>query len=176
MSTKPLSTPDAALTIGANVYWTIPASKFGTDALTLYPKHINGDVMRLSQELAIARCKLLHHTPTITRRDVEKAICQVHQIPLAELIIVQLIHTIPVLSRKMGPDWSTKDFDAFQFHAALEGWSAGERLAGLFVLNVWNPGLAKSEGWHFNVFDAVGTLGSENILPIALWMANPQWP
>jgi hypothetical protein len=158
--------------------WEIPAGKGANDALVRYTKYVNEDVLCVVEQLAAHRCQQRdwRKHATVTRRDVEKAICDIYEFPMAEFIICTLAQTIPVLCHKLGPDWFTKDFDQDHFHESMGGWSTGEQLAGLFLLNVWNHGYAKRKGWHFNLFDAVGTLSNDNLLPMAEWMLAPQWP
>lgn len=67
-------------------------------------------------------------------------------------------------------------FDPDTFARPLDVKSSGERHAMLFLLNVWNPGYAKSKGWDFRLFDAVGTLDSDNLEGICEWMQRPIWP
>lgn len=156
--------------------WEIAASMGAATALREHAKHINEAVIRVSEQYATKRCRDRGREPTVERCDVIKAICTVHDLPMAEFLICNLIHTIPVLSRKLGPNWFTKDFDSDNFYAMIGVWSSGEKLAAMFILNVWNPGYAKGKGWHFNLFDAVGTLDHSNIKPMIDWMLNPIWP
>lgn len=67
-------------------------------------------------------------------------------------------------------------FNPDNFAARLGVFSAGERHAALWLLNVWNPTYAKSKGWHFDLFAALSSLDSENSFGIAEWVANPRWP
>lgn len=67
-------------------------------------------------------------------------------------------------------------FDPDKFAKRLGVVSSGERHAMLWLLNVWNPTYAKSKGWNFDLFSAFSSLDGENIVGIAEWIINPQWP
>ena len=113
--------------------------------------------------------------------------------------LLRLAASVPVLSKKMRVEVSDDDkslryfgqppwlqphplrqeewsFDSAKFAYEITGWSDGEQHAALWLLNVWNPGWAKSEGHRFDLFAAVGTLDSSNLNAIAEWMVNPVWP
>ena len=113
--------------------------------------------------------------------------------------LLRLAAAVPVLSHKMRvevsddgkslryfgkPPWlqahplrqEELTFDAPKFACEIDSWSAGEQHAALWLLNVWNPGWAKTEGHRFDLFAAVGTLDSSNLNAIAGWMVNPVWP
>lgn len=85
-----------------------------------------------------------------------------------------LIETVPCLQGKLEsiPD----PFDGEVFERRSRPWSHGERLAALFVLNVWNPGVARSLKWRFDLFEAVGVLSRENLEPMLAWVRKPRWP
>lgn len=151
----------------------IPATQGAANAIRQHAKYITEPVLACAERLAIDRSLIM---PVVQRRDVEKAICKVHQIPGAEFTLCTLAQSIPVLAHKLGPDWMDKDFDPDRFYRGMDCWSTGERLAGLFLINVWNSGYAKSKGYTFNLFDAVGTLDTANLRPIAEWMLAPVWP
>ena len=67
-------------------------------------------------------------------------------------------------------------FDADRFHRSMAGWSSGERLCGLFILNVWNPGYARNCGWTFDVIEFMSVASQSNLEPVINWMLNPYWP
>ena len=113
--------------------------------------------------------------------------------------LLRLAAAVPVLSRKMRvevsddgkslsgfgkPPWlqphplrqEELTFDAPKFTYEIGVWSDGEHHAAIWLLNVWNPGWAKTEGHRFDLFAAVGTLDSHNLNAIAEWMVNPVWP
>jgi hypothetical protein len=75
-----------------------------------------------------------------------------------------------------GTQFEELAFEPDIFAKRLRTASSGERHAILFLLNVWNPGYAKSKRWNFNLFDAMGTLDTANIEPITEWMLRPVWP
>jgi hypothetical protein len=91
-------------------------------------------------------------------------------------IIWDLILSFPCLKPKFctGP-WKG-GFDPDKLFSAADYWSSGERLCVLFILNVWNPGDAKSKGWDFNLFDFVGTADGGNKRALLNWVLNPVWP
>ncbi len=89
--------------------------------------------------------------------------------------ILALIHSIPCLHEKLH-DYYPDRFDADAFHRLTGPWSSGEKLCAIFVLNVWNPNGANSKGWHFNLFDFIGTADWDNKQAIIEWMLNPIWP
>ncbi len=67
-------------------------------------------------------------------------------------------------------------FDPDAFFKLTRSCSEGERHMVLWLLNVWNPSYAKNKKWHFDLFDALGGLDSENRSAIVVWLNNPQWP
>jgi hypothetical protein len=89
--------------------------------------------------------------------------------------IMQLIYEFPCLVKKVQP-WIPMEFDPDKFHSMLTGSSHGERLCGLFVLNVWNPGYATSKEWHFDLIEFAGTADYENRAVVMKWLAAPVWP
>lgn len=89
--------------------------------------------------------------------------------------IFALINEFPCLVSKMR-GWRDAEFDPDKFYAFTRGWSHGEKLCALFVLNVWNPGYAKQKKWKFDLFDFIGTVDAGNVAPVLEWMQNPYWP
>ena len=89
--------------------------------------------------------------------------------------ILELARTFPCLDIKLRR-WNPREFDSDNFAAMMSGWSHGEKLCGLFVLNVWDPERAKTMGWNFNVFDFVGTSDSESRTALIHWVCHPVWP
>jgi len=89
--------------------------------------------------------------------------------------ILALIESFPCLKKKLA-GWSPKEFDADVFYKMMDGWSHGEFLCGVFILNVWNPGHARANQWNFDAIEFAGTCDSENRRAFIQWMANPIWP
>ena len=89
--------------------------------------------------------------------------------------ILALARTFPCLEVKLR-HYNPEQFDADEFHAMIGPWSSGERLCALFILNVWNPGYAKSQRWTFNLFDFVGTADPDNRQALLDWIQTPIWP
>jgi hypothetical protein len=89
--------------------------------------------------------------------------------------ILALIRTFPCLEKKLR-DWKPTDFDPDKLWPMMDGWSHGEILCGIFILNVWNPGYAKQKGWEFDVFDFTGVADDENRQAFTRWVHNPVWP
>jgi hypothetical protein len=71
------------------------------------------------------------------------------------------------------PEWT---FDADRFAKKLGVCSTGEEQMVRWILNVWNPGYAKSKGWHFDLFKALDSLDQNNREAICWWLQNPIWP
>lgn len=67
-------------------------------------------------------------------------------------------------------------FSADKFAERLDACSKGERHMKLFILNVWNPTLASSRGWTFDMFKAMNVLDANNRAAIAWWLAHPIYP
>jgi len=67
-------------------------------------------------------------------------------------------------------------FDPEKFAERLRGCSSGQRYMILWILNVWNPGLAASKGWHFDLFKCLDSLDADNREAIMWWFKNPIWP
>jgi hypothetical protein len=78
--------------------------------------------------------------------------------------------------RKSGDGRVQLTFDPDRFAGQLGVCSSGTRHMILFILNVWNPGYAKSKGWDFNLFDALNSLDEGNRQAIAWWLHRPLWP
>jgi hypothetical protein len=77
------------------------------------------------------------------------------------------------------PHWKGSDelqFDPDEYAKELDCCSTYTRHMRLFILNVWNPGYAKSMGWHFNLFDAIGGLDGDNLAALAKFIRHPIWP
>jgi hypothetical protein len=89
--------------------------------------------------------------------------------------ILRLARSFPCLRSKI-MDYRPAKFDPDAFHALMDAWSHGERLCGLFVLNVWNPVAAKSKGWQFDLMDFVGIVDAGNSLALEAWIRNPIFP
>ena len=73
-------------------------------------------------------------------------------------------------------DSLTLTFNADKFASRLDACSDGQRHMILWILNVWNPGYARSQGWDFDFFKALGTLDQDNREAIRWWMQIPVWP
>ena len=86
----------------------------------------------------------------------------------------KLQHFDPTEPHPLRPDERT--FDADRFYAAMAGWSRGEELCGLFVLNVWNPSYARDNGWSFDMFRFVNTADESNLDAFQTWIACPHFP
>ncbi|MGC3958137.1 MAG: hypothetical protein QM813_09425 [Verrucomicrobiota bacterium] len=126
-------------------------------------------------------------TPATQKRKLTRATAQLYwvavRIPvIAHKMGLNLNQTGDALSYDRNAPWLVKygsdelSFDSNKFADNLGVWSSGERYAALFLLNVWNPGYAKSQGWDFNLFDCVGTLDTANLRGIVAWMERPVWP
>lgn len=89
--------------------------------------------------------------------------------------ILALARSFPCLRHKL-VGWKPEKFDADVLYKCSGPWSSGEKLCVLFVLNVWNPGYAKSQGWTFNLFDFVGTADIGNRAALQAWIDRPHWP
>lgn len=61
-------------------------------------------------------------------------------------------------------------FDAEVFHRRRAVCSTGEAHMILWILNVWNPALARSHDWTFDLFRAVQTLDERNRTAIVNWL------
>lgn len=67
-------------------------------------------------------------------------------------------------------------FDPDKFAEKLGKCSSGEHHCILFILNVWNPGYAKHQGWQFDLFKAFDSLDYENLEGMAQFLKRPIWP
>jgi hypothetical protein len=102
--------------------------------------------------------------------------CVVLQKPInSTALILRVARSFPCLDGILG-DWNPQQFDADVFASMMGRWSSVERMAGLFVLCVWNPGYAEDQGWKFDLFDFVGAADSSNKAALQAWMDNPIWP
>ncbi len=89
--------------------------------------------------------------------------------------IIALICSFPCLERKL-QGWRPQVFDPDKFYAMTAGWSHGEQLCALFVLNVWNPGEAREKGWTFDLMEFAGTADVASKEARMFWLASPTWP
>jgi hypothetical protein len=89
--------------------------------------------------------------------------------------ILEIARSFPCLRLKL-EDWHPIQFDPDQFFEMMGYWSTGETLCGLFVLNVWNSGYAKSKGWTFNLMDFVGTADGGNKAALIRRLERPMLP
>jgi hypothetical protein len=89
--------------------------------------------------------------------------------------ITQLIHSFPCLDSKLH-DYYPAEFDADKFHALMSGWSHGEILCAIFVLNVWNPGYAEQQGWRFDLMEFISIADNGNKRALLAWCERPYWP
>lgn len=67
-------------------------------------------------------------------------------------------------------------WDIDEFMLSLGTASSGERMAMLFVANVWNPGYARENEWLFDVFDALARWDSRGRAAFSAWVQNPRMP
>ena len=67
-------------------------------------------------------------------------------------------------------------FNPEGFAQSLGVVSSGERHMMLWLLNVWNPTYAKSNGWQFDLFEAMHCLDSSNMSAITQWISSPVFP
>jgi hypothetical protein len=89
--------------------------------------------------------------------------------------ILELIASFPCLRNKVR-HYQPIQFDADHFWKLFAGASHGERLCALFILNIWNPGYAVSQGWRFDLFEFIGCADGGNRSALIAWMENPFWP
>jgi len=87
--------------------------------------------------------------------------------------IVELVHSFPCLRGKYA-HLTPKNWASPKFMHALRGASEGEYLAGLFIMNVWDPANAKD--WPFNVIEALGTWDCCNRAAFLAWAHKPHFP
>ncbi len=90
--------------------------------------------------------------------------------------IFALIASFPCLSYKLPGMFQSGKFEVNFWMDAAGPWSHGEKLCAAFVANVWNPGFADSQGWRFDIFEAVGTWDPGNRAAALAWIASPVWP
>lgn len=67
-------------------------------------------------------------------------------------------------------------FDADRYAKTIDACSTYTRHMRLFILNVWNPGYAKSKGWTFDLFAALRGLDDNNSRAIAWFCKTSVWP
>lgn len=67
-------------------------------------------------------------------------------------------------------------FDADRYAKTVDACSTYTRHMRLFILNVWNPGYAKSKGWTFDLFAALRGLDDNNSRAIAWFCKTSVWP
>ncbi len=89
--------------------------------------------------------------------------------------ILTLIRSFPCLDRKL-KNWNPKTFEPEQFYAMTSGWSHGEQLCADFVLNVWNPGEARTKGWTFDLMEFAGIADPDSRDALLRWLIYPRWP
>lgn len=87
--------------------------------------------------------------------------------------ILALAASFPCLEHKVV---GMTKFDADEWMKRSGPWSSGEKRCALFIVNVWNPGYAKSEGWHFDLFDFIGGVDTDNRKALLMWCIDPVWP
>lgn len=95
--------------------------------------------------------------------------------PTPTELILALAASFPCLVDKIA-HYHPKEFEADEFHKLIGPWSSGEKLCALFILNVWNPGYAKSKGWKFDLFDFAAGCDFENKEALIRWLEHPLWP
>lgn len=78
--------------------------------------------------------------------------------------------------RNHEPETILYTFDPDKFAARLDQCSTGQRHMILWILNVWNPGYARSKGWTFDLFSALDSLDQSNREAISKWMERPIFP
>jgi hypothetical protein len=67
-------------------------------------------------------------------------------------------------------------FDADRLAEELGVLSHGERHAALFLLNVWNPGYARENAWHFDAVEALAVWDEPHRRAFLAWAAHPLFP
>lgn len=67
-------------------------------------------------------------------------------------------------------------FDADRYALTVDDCSTYTRHMRLFILNVWNPGYARSKGWTFDLFQALRGLDDNNSRAIAWFVKQQVWP
>lgn len=67
-------------------------------------------------------------------------------------------------------------FDADKYAETINACSTYTAHMRLFILNVWNPGYARSKGWTFDLFKALRGLDQGNSDAIAWFIKNQIWP
>ena len=96
--------------------------------------------------------------------------------------ILALITSFPCLEHKIRHPFAVRmffpegKFKIDRWMDSIGAWSHGERLCALFVANVWCPGYAESNGWRFDIFEALGTWDEENRYAFLKWIVDPVWP
>jgi len=85
--------------------------------------------------------------------------------------IKTLANSFPCLKGSVPEPW-----DVNRFMRSLGVASTGERHAMLFIAIVWNPAYAESQGWRFNLFDALACWDSSNRAAFQAWIENPRMP
>ena len=109
---------------------------------------------------------------------------------LAEIFGVEPISTLdrsaaepPLVFRSVPRPWldphprdaAELTFNPQKFAKKLTACSDGQRYMMLWILNVWNPGFARTR-WKFDLFQALGTLDGDNVAAICWWLERPIWP
>jgi len=92
-----------------------------------------------------------------------------------EHYIHQLAQSFPCLRNKI-PTRLWDEFDPNHFKEQMAGWSSGEYNAGLFILNVWNPGYARARNWHFDAVLAIESWDQGNRFAFTAWCLKPYFP
>lgn len=87
--------------------------------------------------------------------------------------ILALCRSFPSLHCKIE---GITSFDSYDFFKRLKGCSTGQWHAGMFILNVWDPGNAEQEKWKFDFFTAFPSWDNSHRKAFLSWCANPQWP
>jgi hypothetical protein len=89
--------------------------------------------------------------------------------------VLEIARAFPCLEAKLRC-CKPKEFNPDLFRSMMAGWSHGEILCGMFVLNVWNPVDAKQKGWDFDLLEFTSTADSENREALIRWLSDSVWP
>lgn len=92
----------------------------------------------------------------------------------ATVFICALIRSFPCFADRIDVTPETWDTDILSDQLGV--FSSGERHAALFILCVWNPGYAESQGWKFDVLEAMGVWDLRHRAAFLNWAQNPYWP
>lgn len=94
-----------------------------------------------------------------------------------EHYIIALAESFPALRGKIeGCGITAENFDVNRLVDYSGPWSTYERTCVMFVVNVWNPGYAESQGWKFDLFDTINGWDKKNRTAFLAWCQSPVLP